>query len=102
MMATVYNAERQPIGKVKPHRSGAIAAFDGKRRCLGLFTSESLAIMALMDCADKPIEAEIWIEWVAAIVASLSLPNLDALTEPGHLVEQPPVRMVMEILLNPW
>ena len=100
MMATVYNAERQPIGKVKPHRSGAIAAFDGKRRCLGLFTSESLAIMALMDCADKPIEAEIWCQWCEAIAESLCGAP-DVVTE-LELVEQPPVRLAMEVFLNPW
>jgi hypothetical protein len=95
MMATVYNAERQPIGKVKPHRSGAIAAFDGRRRPIGLFVNENLAVMALLDIADKPIEPEIWIEWIEAL-----------LIEDGDgdevKVEELPTRKVPELLLNPW
>lgn len=73
-MAVVFSRQR-PIGKIKPHRSGAVAAFDGKRRCLGLFTSEGLAIMALMDCAKRPIEVDVWRGWVIALLAEESVPS---------------------------
>jgi hypothetical protein len=99
-MAVVYRNQRR-LGKIWPNGAGAIVAatIGGKR--IGLFTSECLAIMALMDCADKPLEPEPWIEWCDVIAASLTSPP-DALTEPEHLVEQPPVRKAMEMLLNPW
>jgi hypothetical protein len=67
-----------------------------------MFTTEGLAVMAILDQAERPLELEPWLEWVGAIAAALSLPKLDELIEPEHLVEQPPVRMAMEILLSPW
>jgi len=100
-MAVVYRNQHK-LGKIWPNGAGAVVATTIGGRRLGLFTSAGLAITALMDTADKPLEPEPWIEWVAAIVASLSLPNLEALTEPEHLVEEPPVTKPMEMFLNPW
>jgi len=54
-----------------------------------------------MDIADKPIEAEIWLQWCEDIAESLSS-SPDAMTEPERPVEQQPVRKVMEMFLNPW
>lgn len=56
-MAVVFNTKRRPIGKVTPHISGSIAAFDGKRHRLGLFVSESMAVMAILDLAKPPADA---------------------------------------------
>ena len=59
IIATVYGTKRKPIGKVTPHRSGSIAAFDEKRRRLGLFTSADLAIA---------IELEARLAWVEELL----------------------------------
>jgi len=68
-MAVVFNTKRRPIGKVTPHISGAIAAFDGRRHRLGLFVNESMAVVAILDCADKPLEVEGYLGWLEALVA---------------------------------
>ena len=68
IIATVYGTKRKPIGKVTPHRSGSIAAFDEKRRRLGLFTSADLAIAAILDLAKRPIELEARLAWVEELL----------------------------------
>jgi len=68
-MAIVYGIKRRPIGKIWAHPSGSIAAAtDGRRNPIGLFTSMSLAIQALMDLADKPLQAEGFIALVEALL----------------------------------
>jgi hypothetical protein len=66
-MAVVYGIKRTPIGKVMPHPSGAIAAFDGKRR-LGLFVTTDLAVSAILDCAKPPLTVAAYLEWFEALV----------------------------------
>ena len=68
IIATVYGTKRKPIGKVTPHRSGSIAAFDEKRRRLGLFTSADLAIAAILDLAAPALTIEGYLEWFEALV----------------------------------
>jgi len=99
-MAVVYRNQRK-LGKVWPNGAGAILAATNGGKRIGSFTTEALAIEALMDCADKPLEPEPWCEWCDAIAESLS-PDSNALTESEHLVEEPPVRMAMEVIFNPW
>lgn len=74
-MAVVFNTKRRPIGKVTPHISGAIAAFDGKRHRLGLFVNESMAVMAILDFAKPPIGADAWLAWVEELLGEESVPN---------------------------
>jgi hypothetical protein len=66
-MAVVYGTERQPIGKIRPTKSGAVAASIGYKR-LGLFVNENMAVTAIMDIADRPIEVEGYLEWVEALL----------------------------------
>jgi hypothetical protein len=74
-MAVVFNAKRRPVGKVAPHRSGAVAAFDGRRRTIGLFVNEDLAVSAILDFAKPPIGADAWLAWVIALVGEESVPS---------------------------
>jgi hypothetical protein len=67
-MATVYGTKRKPIGKVMPHISGSIAAQIGNRR-LGLFTSEDLAVMAILDCAAPALTIDAYCEWLEELLA---------------------------------
>jgi hypothetical protein len=66
-MAVVFSRQR-PVGKVMPHISGAIAAFDGQRRRLGLFVTTDLAVSAILDIANKPLEVDGYLEWFDALV----------------------------------
>jgi len=97
-MAVVYRNQRK-LGKIWPNEAGAIIAATNGGKRLGCFTTKGLAITALMDTADKPLEPEPWCEWCEAIAESLTSPP-DAVTEPEHL--EPPVRKAAEIWLNPW
>jgi len=99
-MAVVFSNQRK-LGKIWPNEAGAIIAATMGGRRLGCFTTQGLAVAALMDIADKPLESDPWCEWCEAIAESLS-PDSNALTGLEHLVEQPPVRMAMEMLLSPW
>jgi hypothetical protein len=67
-MATVYGIKRKPVGKVTPHPSGAIAAQIGQKR-IGLFTDESLAVMAILDLAKRPLTVEGYLALVEEPVA---------------------------------
>ena len=89
-MAAVYGIKRKPIGKVVPHISGSNAAFDGGRRRLGLFVSESMAIAAIMNCADKPLEVDGYLVWVEAMIAeegdqSPRSADFDVPAQDGHV-----------------
>jgi hypothetical protein len=66
-VAALFNTSRRQIGSIRPSKSGAVAAFTGKRR-LGLFVNESMAVAAIMDLADKPLEETPWCEWVEALL----------------------------------
>lgn len=66
-MATVYGVKRTPVGKLAPHPSGAIAAQIGQKR-IGLFVTESLAVMSILDLAAPALEVDGYLEWFDALV----------------------------------
>ena len=98
-MAVVFSRQRK-LGKIWPNEAGAIIAATNGGKRIGSFTTEALAIEALLDIADTPLEPEPWCQWCEAIAESLCGAP-DVVTE-LELVEQPPVRLAMEVFLNPW
>jgi hypothetical protein len=66
-MPVVYSTDRRQIGKIKPHRSGSIAAFDDKRYRLG-FVNENMAVTAIMDCAQPALKVEGYLALVEALI----------------------------------
>jgi len=74
-MAIVYGTKRRPIGKIWPHQSGSIAAAtNGRRLPVGLYVTERMAVLALMDCANRPLTIDAYLEWCEALLADEPAP----------------------------
>jgi hypothetical protein len=67
-MPSVFRTDRQRIGSIKAAKGGTTAAWNRHHRRIGTFVSEDLAITALMDIAEQPLEEEPWCEWVTALL----------------------------------
>jgi len=99
-MAVVYSVKQKPIGKIWPHPSGSIAAAtNGRRNPIGLFTSTALAIAALMDCSDWPLEEETWLIWVELLIEEPA----DEIVVTGAVTnQQPSIGQETELIFSPW